>query len=170
MLEILKDGIRICERRMNLLTTLLTEVEKLAASGQFVEISSRPIAQEREESIGVVIDPHLRALVTAVIQHKKKAETVLGLELSPEERTQIDEDLCLLNVLMWEELRASFGEKAAIGSVSLRAGWNFVLVKGGLVYSFPFPEGPIEVVILDDIDCGDPNCPVHHPVPPEMAN
>ena len=129
--------------------------------------------------IGVITDPHLRALITATLQYWEKAMSELRVRIeranSEAEMVSITDDFNLaeeesdfLMTIMWQELRASFGEEVPdTATVGLRAGWNFVTVKEK---PRGVPPSLLEVLGINLNDCGNPNCRRHHPEKPSAVN
>jgi len=182
MLEILNECIREYKMRMNLLTTVLAEVEQVAASGEFVDFPTEMAGTQEEELIGVVNDPHLRALITVYGKYWEKAKNAIDTKVDKTENAfellaatkdldAIVDDTNALREIMWQELRASFGEKGKKpATVGLRPGWNFVAVKRVLPMELPSSLETFRLLLSLSEDCGNPNCPIHHPVPASAFN
>ena len=163
MPDILGEAIREYDRRRNLLEALLVEIKQVESTGQFVELATAPVQPEEEEVISVITAPYLKAFMTVVGQRVAAAKIVLEAEPSADGKQRTIEDANLVQELMWDEIRASFGEAGDAAIVGLRVGWTLVRKREEPSEVFPFPPGLSRFIKLIGGNCGNPNCPVHHP-------
>jgi hypothetical protein len=133
---------------------------ELLAGKAFPDPSTMPVG-DKEEVIGIVTDPWLRALVLAYNGLVDAAKTQAGERsrefdsgtLNPEKLGQMDREtsrdlieLQVLNELVWGELRIRFNFFGA--AMGLRTGWAYVTVKSAPAQSSDIEELPPEVAAL----------------------
>ena len=159
MLEIIKGTASYAEQTAEMFKKFLADIDEVAKETELPEFSTRPVgSSDEEEVVGEITDPYLKALVTVVDRRRANLSVTIGT-LPPEEQQRAVKEMSLLTELMWAELQTAFGTD---GDVGVRAGWKFVRLKnqpGGL------PSVLAELVFAQVAgdDCGDPDCPVHHP-------